>query len=417
MTPSHEALEIYNNFPVIEVFILFLLTLITIFRRQLSSNDQYRIDGDTVKNTVLAPPTVSSIIDEFIDASKDTTTSIKKYINNSNLLSKHKRNRNNNMTLEKNHEYNLNCQFKNSSLYLFPIPNELLLHIITYLNIVDLHKFMIISNSSLKLLRSDYIWKQLWLKNYGSTLWKNKCIVEIKKIRSIEWNHNYDDNFTPIQGWYRFYIEFNFCWMNWLLAGLCTVQNCYVGLNGKLYYLSPFLNDHPGSPETLLESSGCDCTAHYTDIGHSKYAASLANNYLTFSPSDYSLKFNKDIDKIRIPYTTQLHKDDANIKKMLKYNNNVTFLNHEFNEFIHSIENISVLNKLDKAVYGLGLTDAFEVSSEIVSITTASVGMYNLKCSTSKHYGQCKSFYDPLQQQWLCWWSCCGNAHIIIKKY
>ena len=68
MTPSNDALEFYNNFPVIETFILFLLTLITIFRRQLSSNDQYRVDGDTIKSTIMISPTVSSIIDELIDA-------------------------------------------------------------------------------------------------------------------------------------------------------------------------------------------------------------------------------------------------------------------------------------------------------------------------------------------------------------
>ena len=412
MTPSNDALEFYNNFPVIEVLILFCLTLITIFRRQLSSNDQYRVDGDTIQSTITISPTVSSIIDELIDASKDTTSSLKKYINTRNLLNK--QNKNNNIT-EKNNEHNLNHQFTNSSSFIFPIPNELLLHIITYLNIVDLHKLMIVSNASLKLLKSDYIWKQLWFKNFGSNLWKNSCMIEIKNIRNIEWNYNNDDNnFTPKQGWYKFYIEFNYCWINWFLAGLCTVQNCYVGLNGKIYYLSPFLNDHPGSPETLLESSGCDCTAHYKDIGHSKYATLLANNYLTFSPSDYSIKFNKDINKIKTPDMIFILEDEENIKKLLKYNANNIFANNEFNELIHSIENISVLNKFDKKVYGLN--DNFKVCSDLVTIANSTVGKYNLKCNTSMHYGQCKSFYDPIQQQWFCWWSCCGDAHKITKK-
>jgi hypothetical protein len=86
---------------------------------------------------------------------------------------------------------------------------------------------------------------------------------------------------------------------------------------------------------------------------------SLANNYLTFSPSDYSIKFNKDINKIKTPDMIFILEDEENIKKLLKYNANNIFANNEFNELIHSIENISVLNKFDKKVYGLN--DNFKV--------------------------------------------------------
>jgi hypothetical protein len=63
----------------------------------------------------------------------------------------------------------------------------------------------------------------------------------------------------PAQGWFHFYLRFELCWVNWLLAGLCTQAKCCVGIHGSIFDVTDFLSLHPGSPE-VMDFSGCDST-------------------------------------------------------------------------------------------------------------------------------------------------------------
>lgn len=49
----------------------------------------------------------------------------------------------------------------------------------------------------------------------------------------------------PIQGWLIFYLEFNFCWIDWLLAGCSNTEMCLIGIHGSLYNIIAFLPEHP----------------------------------------------------------------------------------------------------------------------------------------------------------------------------
>lgn len=32
-----------------------------------------------------------------------------------------------------------------------------------------------------------------------------------------------------------------------------------------------------------------------------------------------------------------------------------------------------------------------------------------------KHPGQCRTFFDPLKQEWVVWWTCCGWGQTLIE--
>ncbi|KAM0210965.1 hypothetical protein ACHAQI_005696 [Fusarium lateritium] len=51
-----------------------------------------------------------------------------------------------------------------------------------------------------------------------------------------------------------------------------TEEDCYIAINGKVYNVTSFLDEHPGGAELLLEVAGEDATEAFKDAGHSDEA-------------------------------------------------------------------------------------------------------------------------------------------------
>ncbi|XP_068333636.1 cytochrome b5-like [Pyrus communis] len=51
-----------------------------------------------------------------------------------------------------------------------------------------------------------------------------------------------------------------------------TKDNCWVVIDGKVYDVSTYLDDHPGGDDVLLAATGRDATEDFEDAGHSKTA-------------------------------------------------------------------------------------------------------------------------------------------------
>ena len=74
----------------------------------------------------------------------------------------------------------------------------------------------------------------------------------------------------------EFYFLFQQTWLLYLIAGHANFDSCLIGLHGHLFDMTDFLEDHPGSPETLLMQSGRDATVFFESMGHSSSARTLA---------------------------------------------------------------------------------------------------------------------------------------------
>ncbi|MED6194935.1 hypothetical protein PIB30_033251 [Stylosanthes scabra] len=57
-------------------------------------------------------------------------------------------------------------------------------------------------------------------------------------------------------------------------------NDCWLIINGKVYDVTPFLDDHPGGDEVLLTSTGKDATIDFEDVGHSDSAVEMMQKYL-----------------------------------------------------------------------------------------------------------------------------------------
>jgi cytochrome b involved in lipid metabolism len=49
-------------------------------------------------------------------------------------------------------------------------------------------------------------------------------------------------------------------------------DSCWLVIEGKVYAVEKFLNEHPGGEDVLLETAGRDATREFEDVGHSKSA-------------------------------------------------------------------------------------------------------------------------------------------------
>lgn len=56
--------------------------------------------------------------------------------------------------------------------------------------------------------------------------------------------------------------------------------SCWLVIHDRVYDVTPFLNEHPGGEEVLLEQGGKIASDAFEDVGHSRDARQLMNKYL-----------------------------------------------------------------------------------------------------------------------------------------
>ncbi|XP_029662769.1 cytochrome b5 isoform X1 [Formica exsecta] len=56
-------------------------------------------------------------------------------------------------------------------------------------------------------------------------------------------------------------------------------NDTWIIIHNNIYNVTPFLNEHPGGEEVLLEQAGCDASEPFEDIGHSTDARQMMESY------------------------------------------------------------------------------------------------------------------------------------------
>lgn len=58
-----------------------------------------------------------------------------------------------------------------------------------------------------------------------------------------------------------------------------SAGDCWVVVNGKVYDVSSYLEEHPGGDDVLLQATGKDATNEFEDAGHSNSARELMESF------------------------------------------------------------------------------------------------------------------------------------------
>ncbi|KAK9992760.1 hypothetical protein SO802_022463 [Lithocarpus litseifolius] len=71
-------------------------------------------------------------------------------------------------------------------------------------------------------------------------------------------------------------------------------QDCWLVIEGRVFDVTKFLEDHPGGDEVLLSATGKDATDDFDDVGHSSSARAMMDEFHV-----------GDIDSASIPTKTK----------------------------------------------------------------------------------------------------------------
>ncbi|KAL0904272.1 hypothetical protein M5K25_026358 [Dendrobium thyrsiflorum] len=58
-----------------------------------------------------------------------------------------------------------------------------------------------------------------------------------------------------------------------------ATKDCWLIIHGKVYDVTPFMDEHPGGDEVLLAATGKDATNDFEDVGHSDSARDMIHKY------------------------------------------------------------------------------------------------------------------------------------------
>ena len=152
------------------------------------------------------------------------------------------------------------------------LPSDVQVHLLSYLHPKDIVSFACTSRHSRAMVdrgeTSEALWRSLWLRDYGWTL--NSWTPGIEALRrSQPFKQTMDKSF---------YFLFGQSFINYILAGQNTFEQCLIGLYGHIYDITSFVHSHPGSPETLMVQAGKDATKFFEDMNHSSGARRLAQS-------------------------------------------------------------------------------------------------------------------------------------------
>ena len=249
-----------------QILVISLLSVITIFRREMSCNAVY---GEEKVQTKPRSPSMDK-------------------------------------RLESQSEWN---KSKSKSCPLLELPNDVQIKCLSYLHPRDILTLSCVDSQMHEMIHaeiapnsmSSLLWFHIFIRDYAwiLTQWEHG-VYAVNQSRGVEWNcpdkiasllgnngtrsgRLSNTTYTRImQGKVKvptmkeFYLMFSQTWLNYCIAGR-TQNPTLVGIHGHVFDMTPFLEYHPGSPETIImQGGGRDATSFFESVGHSRKARALA---------------------------------------------------------------------------------------------------------------------------------------------
>ncbi|XP_057783629.1 cytochrome b5-like [Salvia miltiorrhiza] len=89
-----------------------------------------------------------------------------------------------------------------------------------------------------------------------------------------------------------------------------TSDDCWVIINGKVYNVTSYLDEHPGGDEVILGQAGNDASQEFEDVGHGSAARLMLDEFYV-GEVDPTTK----VDAVDLPPTKVQDSDDKEKSK------------------------------------------------------------------------------------------------------
>jgi hypothetical protein len=406
--------DIIQRIPIFETVLFLVLAMITVFRRRLSSNDAYRSRQEQQNRQIATPSSAQLSSSNTSSKNRDIIELYSKYASPGMSIS----------SLGTAISRRLGSSGADSGLN-SPMPSntvsghnldllscDIFIHVANYLSTAELLRVSTVNRRLSHEARGDRLWRERWRQSF-LTLWTHPYIRDLRNRRGLHWQSDLSLRGQGQTSWLHFYVLFEASWVDWLLAGFCTADKCVVCIDKRLYDVTAFMLDHPGSPETMSEGAGCDATENYRDIGHSSFADSLLKRFCMFDPnaaqtddimgdissscqSLASLDAQSSSCKRSSEASSKLLQGLRSLQKKLVWQAN------ERNQRALQLR-LGQRNSSWRKLVGRDEPLNPPASIQLVPELTG-----YLTCEECCHAGTAKAFFDPLRWEWVVWWSCCG---------
>ncbi|KAI5315520.1 PREDICTED: cytochrome [Prunus dulcis] len=91
-------------------------------------------------------------------------------------------------------------------------------------------------------------------------------------------------------------------------------KDCWLLIDGKVYDVTKFLEDHPGGDEVLLAATGKDASNDFEDVGHSSTARAMMDEFYVGDIDSSSIPTKRAYTPPKQPYYNQDKTTDFIIK-------------------------------------------------------------------------------------------------------
>ncbi|KAK9075253.1 hypothetical protein SSX86_003574 [Deinandra increscens subsp. villosa] len=93
------------------------------------------------------------------------------------------------------------------------------------------------------------------------------------------------------------------------------LDDCWVIISGKVYDVTPFMEEHPGGSEVVLAATGKDATTDFEETGHSDEAKQLMSKYYVGNVDQSTVPLKR---LYKLSTKTETHDSDPTRELMVK---------------------------------------------------------------------------------------------------
>lgn len=160
---------------------------------------------------------------------------------------------------------------------------------LTYLHPSEILTLGSVSKKAHSLVNKELLWYRIFLRDFAYVLLKWKYGIEkVNSLRDSHWNCpekivsllgrdlNGIRHRRNVPSMKEFYLVFAQTWSEFIIAGH-SENPTLVSIHGHVFNITSFLDEHPGSPETIImQGGGKDASSFFEAVGHSKSARMTA---------------------------------------------------------------------------------------------------------------------------------------------